>query len=102
MVDLKGLRVVAQAIVPGGWGRWVGQGVCHEWMRWGEGVSYAPPTPPGLLQSDPTSFIRYGALDNKEEFKMDQEFVKMVRESGGHVSGDAHSDPPVPCASCTV
>ena len=64
-------------------------------MRWGEGVSYAPPIPPGLLQSDPTSFIRYGALDNKEEFKMDQEFVKMVRESGGHVSGDAHSDPPL-------
>ena len=63
--------------------RWVGQGVCHEWMRWGEGVSYAPPAPPappGLLQSDPTSFIRYGALDNKEDFKMDQEFVKMVRE----------------------
>lgn len=86
MVDLKGLRVVAQAIVPGGWGRVY---VMNGRTLWDGGVSYAPPTPPGLLQSDPTSFIRYGALDNKEEFKMDQEFVKMVRESGGRVSGDA-------------
>ena len=85
MVDLKGFRVVAQAIVPG---EWVGQGVCHEWMCMQlpvcsaveyVGVSDAPPTTPGLLQADPNSFIRYGAMDNKEEFKTDKEFMKLVR-----------------------
>ena len=94
VVDLKGLRVVAQAIVPGGW---VGQGAYREWMcmhllvQWGMGVSSAPPTPPGLLQADPTSFIRYGALDNKEEFKTDQEFMKMVGKNRGCGSGSACS-----------
>ena len=61
----------------GGWGRGriVNGCACSYWCS---GVSSASPTPPGLLQADPTSFIRYGALDNKEEFKTDKEFMKMV------------------------
>ena len=52
-------------------------------VQWGMGMSSAPTTPPGLLQADPTSFIRYGALDNKEEFKTDKEFMKMVGRTKG-------------------
>ena len=69
----------------------------HEWMRGGMRV-YHMPLPPlqACSNLDPTSFIRYGALDNKEEFKMDQEFVKMVRGKWGScLWSHAHSDPPL-------
>ena len=84
VVDLKGIRVVAQAIVPGEWAgrRRVISGCtcdCLHVLQWCGCVSHTPPTPPGLLQADPTSFIRYGAMDNKEEFKTDKDFIKLVR-----------------------
>jgi protein TIF31 len=52
VIDIKGNRVVAQAVVP------------------------------GLLQSDPESFIVYGSMDcNNSCFRMDEHFTEVLRKS---------------------